>query len=48
LAFMHPVTGARIDAIAPPDSGFEKALALFQQGATHGTVAACWTSNPDS
>jgi tRNA pseudouridine65 synthase len=48
LAFTHPVTGARIDAIAPPDAEFEKALALFQHGATHGTVAACSTSNPDS
>ena len=30
LAFVHPLTGARIDARAPLDAEFEKALALFQ------------------
>ena len=30
LAFLHPVTGARIVAIAPPDAEFARALALFQ------------------
>lgn len=29
LAFDHPRTGARIEAIAPPDAEFAKALALF-------------------
>jgi tRNA pseudouridine65 synthase len=29
LAFDHPRTGARIEAIAPPDPAFTKALALF-------------------
>ncbi len=29
LAFTHPHTGARIEALAPPDAEFEKALALF-------------------
>jgi tRNA pseudouridine65 synthase len=29
LAFDHPHTGARIEAIAPPDAEFAKALALF-------------------
>jgi tRNA pseudouridine65 synthase len=30
LAFAHPFTGERIDARAPFDPGFEKALALFE------------------
>ena len=34
LAFDHPRTGARIEAIAPPDAEFAKALALF--GSTGG------------
>ncbi|QDH68824.1 pseudouridine synthase [Marilutibacter alkalisoli] len=29
LAFTHPLTGIRIQAIAPPDAEFAKALALF-------------------
>ncbi|HWS78650.1 MAG TPA: pseudouridine synthase [Thermomonas sp.] len=29
LAFVHPRTGASIEAIAPPDAEFAKALALF-------------------
>ena len=29
LAFTHPHTGARIEALAPPDAEFAKALALF-------------------
>ena len=29
LAFLHPVTGARVVAIAPPDAEFARALALF-------------------
>jgi tRNA pseudouridine65 synthase len=29
LAFDHPRTGERIEAIAPPDAEFAKALALF-------------------
>lgn len=29
LAFTHPLTGMRIQAIAPPDAEFAKALALF-------------------
>ncbi|MCF7221680.1 pseudouridine synthase [Marilutibacter chinensis] len=33
LAFAHPLTGARIEAIAPPDAGLAKALALFGQPA---------------
>ena len=30
LAFPHPLTGQRIEAIAPPDAAFAKALALFE------------------
>ncbi len=33
LAFDHPLTGARIEAIAPPDAEFARALALFENGA---------------
>jgi len=29
LAFTHPHTGARIEALAPPDAEFTRALALF-------------------
>ena len=29
LRFAHPHTGERIDALAPPDAEFAKALALF-------------------
>lgn len=29
LAFTHPHTGARIEALAPPDAEFSKALAMF-------------------
>ena len=29
LAFVHPHTGQRIEAVAPPDAEFAKALALF-------------------
>lgn len=29
LGFAHPATGARIEAVAPPDAGFARALALF-------------------
>ena len=31
LAFVHPHTGVRIEAIAPPDEEFAKALALFDR-----------------
>ena len=31
LAFTHPRTGARVEALAPPDAEFAKALALFGQ-----------------
>jgi tRNA pseudouridine65 synthase len=31
LAFEHPFTGARIEAIAPPDAEFSRALALFER-----------------
>ena len=30
LAFVHPHTGQRIEAVAPPDAEFAKALALFE------------------
>ncbi len=30
LAFIHPLTGERIEALAPPDAEFNKALALFE------------------
>jgi len=30
LAFTHPLTGERIEALAPPDAEFNKALALFE------------------
>ncbi|TAK38971.1 MAG: pseudouridylate synthase [Lysobacteraceae bacterium] len=30
LAFTHPLTGERIEALAPPDAEFDKALALFE------------------
>jgi len=33
LAFVHPHTGARIEAVAPPDAEFAKALALFGDAA---------------
>ena len=29
LSFVHPSTGARIEALAPPDAEFARALALF-------------------
>jgi tRNA pseudouridine65 synthase len=29
LGFAHPATGARIEAVAPPDAEFDRALALF-------------------
>lgn len=38
LAFAHPRDGRRIVALAPPDAGFARALALF--GADAGTAAA--------
>ena len=31
LAFTHPHTGERIEALAPPDAEFAKALALFER-----------------
>ena len=30
LAFIHPRSGARIEALAAPDAEFAKALALFR------------------
>ncbi|KAB8165377.1 pseudouridylate synthase [Lysobacter maris] len=36
LAFAHPHTGARIEAVAPPDAAFAKALALFDGAAADG------------
>jgi tRNA pseudouridine65 synthase len=30
VAFAHPFGGERIEARAPPDAEFEKALALFE------------------
>ncbi|WP_246069818.1 pseudouridine synthase [Cognatiluteimonas lumbrici] len=33
LAFEHPRDGRRIEALAPPDAEFTRALALFQAGA---------------
>ncbi|HSR65792.1 MAG TPA: pseudouridine synthase [Xanthomonadaceae bacterium] len=33
LAFVHPVTGARVEACAPADAEFARALALFGSGA---------------
>jgi tRNA pseudouridine65 synthase len=38
LAFEHPVTGVRIEVIAPPDAEFAKAMALF---ANASAPAAC-------
>jgi tRNA pseudouridine65 synthase len=32
LAFDHPHTGGRVEALAPPDAEFAKALALFDTG----------------
>lgn len=29
LAFTHPITGARVDVVAPFDAGFERALGVF-------------------
>ena len=34
LAFVHPHTGQRIEAVAPPDAEFAKAVALFGEEAT--------------
>ena len=34
LAFTHPHTGERIEAIAPPDAEFTRALALFDAPAS--------------
>ena len=31
LAFIHPHSGAKIEAIAPVDAGFDRALALFDE-----------------
>ena len=36
LAFTHPHTGERIEAIAPPDPEFARALALFDGAARQG------------
>ncbi|MGN6512932.1 MAG: pseudouridine synthase [Lysobacteraceae bacterium] len=33
LAFVHPITDAPVEAIAPPDAEFARALALFGAGA---------------
>ena len=32
LAFVHPITGAMVEAVAPPDAEFARALALFEAG----------------
>jgi len=39
LAFVHPVTGSRVCAIAPPDTQFQHALRLFD-APTHAVTAA--------
>ncbi len=35
LAFVHPVSGERVEAIAPPDAEFARALALFPGTPAH-------------
>ncbi|NUS38479.1 MAG: pseudouridylate synthase [Lysobacter sp.] len=35
LAFVHPVTGAPVDVVAPPDVEFARALALFGERGHH-------------
>ena len=40
LAFVHPVTGSRVCAIAPPDTQFQHALRLFD-AQTHAVHSDC-------
>ena len=40
LAFVHPVTGLRVCAIAPPDAQFQHALRLFDAAAQAATARA--------
>ena len=39
LAFVHPVTGSRVCAIAPPDAQFQRALRLFDGAAPDATAS---------
>jgi tRNA pseudouridine65 synthase len=40
LAFVHPVTGSRVCATAPPDAQFQRALHLFDVVAQAATSSA--------